>query len=342
MSKKKLNVAIIGCGSISKRHIAGVLAKEECNLYALCDNRDDDRLVQFQAEYGGEVLTKDYRELVNDPNVDMAIVATSDTSHREITEAFLRGGKHVLLEKPMALHVEECVAMCKAEKESGKRLMVGQVARYNSITIKAKELVESGRIGDLVYVESEYAHCYATARGHQDWRVNPEREGVIGGGCHAIDLLRWIAGDPVEVHAFSNHKILTDWPVNDSTIAIYKFPNDVLGKVFCSIGAKRKHVMRTSFFGTKGTLSYASDADEILLYESDENGGGYKEGKLIPIQKSESHNMVAEISDFVDAILNDTPTPISSLEGLHTVTVCRATVEAANSGETVKIVYPEV
>lgn len=340
MSNKKLNVAIIGCGNIAKRHCKGVLAKEECHLYALCDNRDDDRMQELHDEFGGDVLVKDYRELVNDPKVDMAIVTTSDESHCEITCAFLRAGKHVLLEKPMALHVEECLEMIKAEKESGMRLMVGQVARYSPVTVRARELVAEGRIGDLVYVESEYAHCYERHRGYKDWRINPWREGVIGGGCHAIDLLRSVAGDPLEVHAFSNHKILTEWPVNDSTIAIFKFPNNVLGKVFCSIGAKRKHVMRTTFFGTKGTMSFGG-SDEILLYEQDETGGGYTEGKIITV-KNISHNMTAEISDFVDAILNDQPTPISSREGLYTVTVCRATVNAADSGETVKIVYPEV
>jgi len=342
MSEKKLNVAIIGCGSIAKNHCKGVVAKEECHLYALCDNRDDDRIQQLQAEFGGDIMVKDYRELLNDPKIDIAIVTTSDESHCEITCAFLRAGKHVLLEKPMALHTEECLEMIKAEKESGMRLMVGQVARYSPVIVRARQMVAEGCIGELVYVESEYAHCYEKHRGYKDWRINPSREGVIGGGCHAIDLLRSVAGDPLEVHAFSNHKILTEWPVNDSTIAIYKFPNNVLGKVFCSIGAKRKHEMRTSFFGTKGTLSFSSKEGLITLYAEDENGGGYTTPQMVTVENNVSHNMTAEISDFVDAILNDKPTPISSREGLYTVTVCRATVNAADSGETVKIVYPEV
>ena len=58
----------------------------------------------------------------------------------------------------------------------------------------------------------------------------------LGGGCHAVDLLRWIAGEMTEVSAYSNHKCLTDWPSNDCTIAIFKFPNDVVGKVFVSTG----------------------------------------------------------------------------------------------------------
>lgn len=156
----------------------------------------------------------------------------------------MRAGKDVLLEKPMALTMEECEEMLRVKKETGKRLMVGQVARYNNNARTAKKLVEEGAIGDLVYIESEYAHDYMTSRGYDDWRVSPEREGMIGGGCHAVDLLRWIAGNnPEEVHAFSTHKYLLDWPVNDTTIAIFKFPNGVIGKVFCGIGVKRNYTI---------------------------------------------------------------------------------------------------
>ena len=341
MSRKKLKVGMIGCGAISVRHLKAIAEIPEVELYALCDNADDDRVEQRHKDFGGQVLVKDYHELLDDPNIDFVIVTTPDNAHGQITEDFLRAGKHVLLEKPMALQVEDCIRMIQAEKESGSRLMVGQVARYNDCAIKAKEIVESGRIGELVYVESEYAHCYEIHRGYKDWRVNPEREGVIGGGCHAIDLLRYFAGNPEEVHAFSNHKILTDWPVEDSTIAIFKFPGNVLGKVFCSIGAKRRHVMRTTLFGTTGTLEIVSNSPRMTLYESDENGEGYREEKYIEVTPK-GHNMEGEIRDFVDAILNDKPTPIKSTEGLYTVTACRATTEAARTGNTVKISYPEV
>ena len=156
--KKKLNVAMIGCGSIARRHLEGVLAKEECNLYALCDNATDDRVAKKQEQFGGTVTVTDYRELVNDPNVDVAIITTPDNCHMEMTTAFLRAGKDVLLEKPMALTVPECEEMIRAQKESGRMLMVGQVCRYNPNFAKAKELVAQGAIGELVFVESEYAH----------------------------------------------------------------------------------------------------------------------------------------------------------------------------------------
>ena len=118
-------------------------------------------------------------------------------------------------------------------------------------------LIDAGRIGELFFVESEYAHDYSTAaRGWNDWRVdsNRPREPYLGGGCHAVDLLRWIAGNPSEIMAYSNHKCLTDWPVDDCTISMMKFPNNVIGKVFVSIGCKRDYTMRSVFYGTRGTI----------------------------------------------------------------------------------------
>ena len=338
--EKKLHVVLIGAGAIAKFHLDGIRAKKECELYGLCDSASDDRLQKKQEEFQIPHVTKDYRDFVNDPEVDIAIVATPDYSHMEIACAFLRSGKHVLLEKPMALRLEECEEMRRVEKESGKRLMVGQVCRYNNNFVQAKKLLDEGKIGELVFVESEYAHDYMRARGYDDWRVNPLREGVIGGGCHAIDFLRWVAGNPTEVSAYSTHKYLTDWPVNDTTIAIYKFPNDVIGKVFCSIGVKRDYTMRTCLYGTEGTIIFESRGTEMKLYQCDKKGGMYTVPRLLPCQPV-GHNMTAEISDFVDAIIAGKPNPISSIEGASTVAVCRATVESAKLGQPVQIVYPE-
>ena len=338
---KKFNVVMIGCGAIADFHLQGVLAKEECELYAVCDSATDDRLERRAKKYGAPRMVKDYKELVDDPNVDIAIVATPDYSHKEIACAFLRAGKQVLLEKPMALVAEDCEEMRKVEKETGNRLMVGQVVRYNPNFKKAKQLVDSGAIGELVFVESEYAHDYMRSRGYDDWRVNPLREGVIGGGCHAIDFLRWVAGNPTEVFAYSTHKYLTDWPVNDTTIAVYKFPNEVIGKVFCSIGVKRDYTMRTCLYGTEGTIIFESRGTEMKLYQVDKRGVLYTIPRLLPCQPK-GHNMMDEVSDFVDAILQGKPNPISSMEGASTVAVCRATVESAKLGQPVQIKYPEV
>ena len=341
MEKKTINLAVIGCSGMGKAHMIGICAKENANLYAICDP-DEENLSKRKEEYCPQIAVADYMQLANDPKVDAAIIAVPDKLHLPITKAFLEAGKHVLCEKPMALNLEECEEMMRIEKKSGMRLMIGQVCRCTPAFAMAKELVDSGRIGDLVFIESEYAHNYGVVPGHNNWRVDPDRHGFIGGGCHPVDLLRWIAGNPTEVYAHANHKILTDWPVDDTSIAIYKFPNNVMGKIFVSIGCRRDYTMHTVLYGTRGTIICSNTADHILLYEDDtENGKDYTKPQSLPVSIN-SHNTVAEIDQFVDAILEDRDMPCSSMEGAATVAVCYATVQSSKLGKPVEICYPQV
>ncbi len=338
--KNKLNIAVIGCSDMGKYHIRGVLAKEDACLYAVCDT-DEGRASACREEFSVPVATTNWRELVDDPALDAVVLVTPDKLHTEMTVAFLRAGKDVLCEKPMALTLGECEEMMRAERESGRRLMIGQVCRCTPAFLLAKELVDSGRIGELFFVESEYAHHYEHARGYGDWRVDPDRHAVIGGGCHSIDLLRWIAGDPTEVFAYANHKSLLDWPVDDSTVAIYRFPNGVSGKVFVSIGCRRNYTMRSVFYGTRGTIICDNTSPTITLFEHDpENGKNYTTPVELPVVVN-NHNVVAEIDLFVNALLSGGDMPVSSMEGAATVAVACATVEAARLGQPVKIRYPK-
>lgn len=341
MEKKVLNIAVIGCSGMASAHMQGVCAKEGVKLYAICDPAQE-RLAERKAQFGVEIAVADYRELVNDPNVDAAVVVVPDKLHLPITKAFLEAGKAVLCEKPMALTVEECEEMMRVEKATNGKLMIGQVCRCTPAFKMAKELVDSGRIGELVFVESEYAHNYGVARGYNDWRVDPDRHGFIGGGCHAVDLLRWIAGNPTEVYAHANHKILTDWPVDDTSIAIYQFPNNVMGKVFVSIGCRRDYTMRSVFYGTKGTIICDNTSDHMKLYVDDgTDKRTYEKAQILPIEIN-NHNVTAEIDVFVEALRAGEPMPVSSMEGASTVAVCCATVQSAREGKPVQIVYPQV
>lgn len=337
-----IKIAVVGASTMGRLHMKGVLAKDGAELYAICDTAVE-QLEGAVKELGIPDLkcVSDYRELVDDPNLDAVVLVTPDQVHLEMTVAFLRAGKDVLCEKPMALTLPECETMMRVEKESGRRLMIGQVCRCTPAFMMAKELVDSGRIGELVFVESEYAHNYNNARGYNDWRVVPERHGFIGGGCHAVDLLRWIAGDPTEVYAHSNHKILADWPVDDTVIAIYKFPNNVSGKVFVSIGCKRNYTMRSVFYGTKGTIICDNTSPTITLFAENEKGEGFTEPQVLPVVVN-NHNVTAEIDVFVDALISGGEMPVTSMEGASTVAVCCSTVKSYQCGKPIDIVYPKI
>ncbi len=345
MAKNILNIAVIGCSpAMGQIHMEGIKDIEGIKIYAVCDTARDNRLMECKEKYGAERAVKDYKELLDDDKLDAVIIVTPDQIHREMACAFLRAGKDVLCEKPMALTLEECEDMMRVEKETGRKLMIGQICRFTDNFKKAKELIDDGRIGELYFVESEYAHHYGNARGYDDWRVTPERDGFIGGGCHAVDLLRWIAGDPVSVYALANHKCLTDWPTNDCTVALYQFPNNVSGKVFVSTGCKRPYTMRSVFYGTKGTIICDNTSDHILLFEDTGSGDDWRhESRAQKISAVvNNHNTKGEGQMFMEALLAGKDVPITSMEGAKTVAVAAATVQSAKEGRIITIKYPEV
>jgi len=344
MEKNKLNIVVIGCSGMGRNHMKGVTAHERANLYGVCDIHDD--VIELAREQFGDVrTTHDYMDFVNDPDVDAAVIVTPDPLHMEMACAFMKAGKDVLCEKPMTLSVEECTEMMRVEKETGRKLMIGQVCRFTPAFRKAKELVASGAIGELFFVESEYAHNYDHAKGRDNWRMHPDRDGFIGGACHAVDLLRWIAGDPIETFAYSNHKCLVDWPSNDCTIALFKFPNDVAGKVFGSTGCRRNYTMRSVFYGTEGTIICDNTSPTMQLFQIDktaEDGKGkYTEPQIIEIDIN-NHNVTSEFAFFLNALLAGGEMPVKSSEGANTVAACRAAIESAATGKPVQIQYPSV
>jgi len=341
--KNKLNVAVIGAGIMAQLHMKGVMAYPNAELYAICDIAQE-RIDAIEKGITAQKYCNDYMELVNDKELDAVVLVVPDQLHCEMTKAFLKAGKAVLCEKPMALFMEECEEMLRCERETNGKLMIGQICRSTPAFKMAKQIIDDGRIGELFFVESEYAHNYDNARGYKDWRVVPERNGFIGGGCHAVDLLRWIAGNPTEVSAISNHKCMLDWPTNDMTVALYKFPNDVAGKVFCSTGCRRSYTMRSVFYGTKGTIICDNTSSTMQLFSKDEpfedGKPDYQKPHIIDIP-TESHNATDEIRSFLDAVINEKPMPVSSIDGASTVAVACATLKAAESGKVEKIEYPK-
>ncbi len=333
MAQNKVRFAVVGIGGLGRSHMIGINNNSDvAEIYAVCDNNEE-ILNRVANEFNVERRYLDFYEMIKDGGFDCVLLSTPDFIHREHAVAALEAGYHVLCEKPLAQTVEDCEAMVAAAKKTGKKFMTGQVCRKAPGFVKAKELVDSGAIGELFYVESEYAHDYQFLG--KAWRWDPVnlRYSIIGGGCHAIDLLRWIAGDPEKVMALANRKVLKDWPVDDCTIAIMQFPNNVVGKIFCGIGVKRDYTMRTCLYGTKGTIICDNKHPTIKLYRHaiTDNGEHIYPDKDIPVDIAH-HNVTAEIKDMCDAILNDTELECDVIEGANTVAVGIAAVESAAQG----------
>lgn len=331
---KKLKVANIGM-KFGMSHVEG--ARDfGAEIALLCDSNEEN--LRFAGERYGipeERWITDYKDIIDNEDIDVVTVATPDQQHVKISCDLLRAGKHVLCEKPLALTREDISEMVRVSDECDAKFMVGQICRFTPAFEKAKEIIESGTIGEVYFIESEYAHDYMKLC--DDWRADPLRHGVIGGGCHAVDLIRWLVGDPQEVFAYGTHKLLPMVSYDDATIAVMKFGENVMGKVFVSTGCKRDYTMRTVIYGTKGTLICDNTSPTMTLFTTDE------EGVVLPAQTIDivvnNHNAAKEFEVFADAIINNKPVMTDAREGARTVAVCLAIVESAKTGMPVKPDY---
>jgi UDP-N-acetylglucosamine 3-dehydrogenase len=333
MKAGKIGVAVIGL-RMGRAHLDGYKQNLHCRIVGVCDT-DSSQLKEIQKAYDAPVAVRDYRQLLGNPDIQLISVASPDFFHAEQAIAALRAGKDVMCEKPMTPTVEEAKAVVAAVKETGRRFMVGQVCRYAPGFMLAKAMVERGEIGEMYLAESEYAHDYSIARGVGDWRVDARREPFLGGGCHAVDVMRWIAGDAEEAFAYANHKCLPGWPINDCTMAVYKLRNGVIGKVMVSIGCIRPYTMRSVFYGTEGTIICDNTSPEIQLCNR-RNFTTHPVFAAFPVAIA-SHNVSTEIDEFVDCILSDKAVPTNEAEGAKTVVTALAAVKSAKEGRPVRI-----
>ena len=328
-----VRVGFIGLG-MGRLHMQGAAAHPDAKIVACCDTNEARRKnkdgVDITEEFKGCAFYTDYKEMIEKETMDAIVIASPDQLHKEMCEYCLHAGLHVLCEKPLALTEEECLAIVAAAEKSDKKFMVGQICRYTPGFMGAKKLIEEGKIGDLTFVESEYAHDYGRMFEKKgDWRNDPLRNGVVGGGCHAIDLLRWIAGEIEEVCALSNRKIHPELPYDETHIAIMKIKGGIIGKVFVSVSCKRNYTMRSVFYGTKGTIITDNTSDKFTLFYTDDEGNLQTESVPVVVN---NHNATGEFADFYKAIAQDLPVSTPAIEGCKTVQAALAIVKSANMG----------
>jgi len=331
-----VGVGVIGLG-MGQSQLQAFRENPHTRVVGICDT-DGARLRDVADQVHPDVASPDYRDLMARDDIGIVCVASPDPWHREHSVAALEAGKHVFCEKPLALDHADCEAIVRAADRAPGVFMIGQVCRFAPGFVTAKRLVEQGAVGDLFLVESEYAHDYTHVGGVGGWRRDPRRHPVIGGGCHAVDLLRWMAGNALDACAFANHKVLTDWPVDDCTVAILRFSGDTIGKVMVSIGCRRDYTMRSCFYGTKGTIICDNTSTHITLYtQGAESLGlgmvGVSQGTPIQIAVgSQAKPVAAEVDHFVHLVTTGATNEMDAREGARTVATCLAIVESSRSG----------
>ena len=189
-----MRVALFGCGWIQDFHARGVI---ECGheIVAVVNHREESARA-FADKHGIARVTTDWEALATDPEVEAAVVATPNFLHAPQAIALLKAGKHVLVEKPMALNVAECDAMIEAARGGGAALMVAHCWRFHDAVRAVRDRITAGEFGEVVKTRGYGVHA---GWGPAGWFVQKRFAGggaLLDMGVHAIDTARFLLGDP--------------------------------------------------------------------------------------------------------------------------------------------------
>lgn len=326
---KKIGIGIIGLGHSGKQHLDAYLKNPEVEVMMVSDTSAE-TLASVCNQYKLEGV-RDYKEIIKNQKVDLISICTPDYLHCEQVLSAVSAGKHVFCEKPLASSLSECEQIVEAVQKKKVKFLTGQVLRFAPLFLSLKKIVDSGIVGKPFFVESDYIHDIRPFM--EGWRVNPQTAGdmILGGGCHPIDLLRWIAGDVEEVYAVTNKMALTDAPFPaDHMLITLKFANGVIGKVQITVGCRRPYALNLGIYGTRGTLiNNRLFSEDIPALEDFIN-------LPLPV-KAEYPYYNLEIEEILNAIKEDREPSVNATDGARTVAVCLAAIESAKKNHPVTV-----
>ena len=310
MRNKSFGIGIIGCGLIGQKRAKSL--GEGGRLVACADI--DKKRAKSLADTTNATAFDDWQELLKLPEVEIVVVSTLHDSLAEITLAAIEAGKHILVEKPAARNTKELEPVIVAAKQKSVKIHVGFNHRYHRSLRKARELIDSGELGELMFIRARYGHGGRLGY-DKEWRANPKLSGggeLIDQGPHLIDLSRWFFGDFQEVQGFAQ-TYYWDMPVDDNGFMLLKTPKKQTAFLHVSC-SEWKNLFSMEIYGRDGKLDLSGlggsyGIEKITLYKMlPEMGPPETTSWEYPMGDD---SWAVEIAEFYDDILLDRSPTVS-------------------------------
>ena len=337
----KIKVAVFGCGAIAeRRHIPEYADNENVELVAFADPIVE-RAEKMAETYGGKAYSS-YEELLANETVDAVSVCTPNYLHAPMAIAAANAGKHVLVEKPMAVSTEEGEQMIEAAKKNNVFLMVGHNQRLMPPHVKAKEILDSGRLGKVLNFRTSFGHPGPEAwsvDGAESWFFRKE-EAIMGAmgdlGVHKSDFIRYLLSDEVsEVAGFISTLHKEGTKVDDNATCLLRMKSGAIGTLVASWTQYRAGDNSTVLWCENGVMKIGTvDGDEVIVELTNGTVETYKVGAMATNEKQVPSGV---IDAFVESIVTNTPPSISGEEGLRSLQVILAAFESEKTGQIVKL-----
>lgn len=318
-------VAIIGCGRISKRHIEVIKENPALKLVAACDIQYDKTFVA-----GIDEIYNNYHEMIKFSNPDIITVCVEAGNHARVVCDIARYGKDIIVEKPLALNLEDADSMIEECDKYGCKLYVVMQNRYNKPIIRLKEALEKGRFGKIILGTIRLRWCRHQEYFDMDaWRGTKDLDGGVfaSQASHHVDMLRWMLGKPKTVKSITKTRLL-NIEVDDTGIAIIEFENGALGVIEATNAARPENI--------EGSISILGEHGTVVV-------GGKSMNKLITWKFDHEDPMDKDIflweenppdiygyghKRFYDAVINENGILINGFEGRRALELITMLYEA--------------
>jgi len=332
----RLGAGIIGCGAVAEEYVKAFQRDARSEVRALV-SRNPANAQRYRDRYNLQcAIETDAEKMLRRKDVDIVVVCTPHDTHTRYVVAAAEAGKHVIIEKPVALTMDDVRKQLQAVRKNNVKTIVSFVLHWNPLLISIDRLIEGGALGNIFLVEVDYLHrIWMTPQ--QKWLASSKQSGtaILTGGCHAVDALRWFArSEAEEVDAY---QVKTENPIEyPGTISVnVKFQDGKIGRTATSFDAQMPYRFNIGVYGTEGSVRN----DEVFapkLFPGQNNF--LRVPCILPDSAAVSHHpFTSEVAHFLDCIQGD-KRPFPDLEdAAQTQGICCAADLSAESGRPVKI-----
>ncbi len=361
MAGRELGVLIHGAGWVSGEHIRAFQNNPHTRVVAISSRRMES-VKRRAAEAGleGIGMYTDFEEALKHPGVDIVSVCTPQHLHAENTIKAAQAGKHIVIEKPIAISLEEMKAMREAVRKVGVKTVVSFVLRWNPLFETLKSLLACGAFGKVYYVEVDYQSNIASWwSGFEDGRKKDTGvSAMLVAGCHALDAARWFAtgetgkaarvtevfgwsggwrkGSDLEYNYYTGKWSSGKAPLeyDGLEVVLLKFEDGTLGKVSVNLDCIMPYNFPVRIFGDRGTVK----DNRIWSYIFPGQKDWVEIPSILPDSADVSHHpFQGEMDHFVECILEDRESHCNLEDAIHTHEIAFAALESYKTGKPVKL-----
>lgn len=345
---RKIKWGVIGAGGIAdRRTLPGMMLAENAELVAVMEVNAE-LTEKLRAKYNAKRGYTSADELLADPEIEAVYIASPVVCHKEQAIKAAKAGKHILLEKPAALTIEDGEEILAAAKEAGVLIASGFMMRYHGYHQKVKEMIANGDIGQVVSARAQLTCWYPEIEGA--WRQDKSKSGggaLMDMGVHCIDLIEYILGAKTVTTCGFNDTRTFSYNVDDSSNILIKLDNGVAAYVDSHFNIPDEAAFcRMEFYGTKGSILCEGtigqvEGGEVKAVISD--AGGYNAAQNRSTNgafrvEAELGNMYQkEIESFGRSVIDGTPLTVPLEDAIHVQKVAFAAYESSEKGIMVNV-----